>query len=56
MVLNQVVLDYKHLYPKAAEKVASTFYVDDCLSGAETLTEAKELYRGMEELSWVLCS
>ncbi len=50
MVLNQVALDYKHLYPKAAEEVASAFYVDDYLSGAETLNEAKELYCGMEEL------
>ncbi len=45
-----MALDYKHLYPKAAEEVASAFYVDDYLSGAETLNEAKKLYCGMEEL------
>lgn len=39
-VLRKVSEDYKDEYPLAAELVASHFYVDDCLAGADTVEEA----------------
>ena len=39
-VLRQVADDYKEEFPVAAEIVHSTFYVDDCLTGASSLSEA----------------
>ena len=39
-VLYQVADDYQEEYPLAAAVVHSTFYVDDCLTGALSLSEA----------------
>lgn len=48
--LNQVAIDYKDKYPKAAEKVAKEFYMDDLMSGCETIKEGEELIKDMHEL------
>ena len=42
-VLRQVADDYEESYPRAAAVVRSNFYVDDCLTGANTLEDATSL-------------
>ncbi|XP_062539155.1 uncharacterized protein LOC134207453 [Armigeres subalbatus] len=42
-VLNQLATDEQESFPKASKVVSKSFYVDDVLSGAETVEEAKEL-------------
>ena len=49
-VLRQMASDHRETYPKAAEIVESRFYVDDCLSGAETIEEAIQQVQGLCEL------
>jgi len=39
-VLRQLAHDYKEQYPQAANIIRKHFYVDDCLTGADTLEEA----------------
>ncbi len=41
-VLRQVAKDHQEQYPRAA-KIIANFYVDDCLTGAATSTEAIEV-------------
>ncbi len=41
--LQHIASDNAELYPQAAEVVQKNFYVDDCLTGAESVTEATEL-------------
>ncbi len=41
--LQRIASDNAELYPQAAEVVQKNFYVDDCLTGAESVTEATEL-------------
>ena len=48
-VLHQVASDYRNDFPKAARIIESTFYVDDCLIGADILEEAAEVV-GEEDL------
>ena len=42
-VLQQVASDHSELYPEAARIVKSSFYVDDCLTGASTPEQAIHL-------------
>ena len=37
-------------YPLAAKAVSKSFYVDDCLAGADTVDEAIELQRQLHDL------
>ena len=39
-VLRQLALDYKYTHPRAAQIIRTIFYIDDCLTGADTLQEA----------------
>ncbi len=50
-VLRQVAQDYQQEYPRAARIFVQDFYVDDCLSGADTEDEAITL---REELNMLL--
>ena len=50
-VLRQVAQDHGKEFPRAAYIVETTFYVDDCLTGAETVEEAAE---NREELNGLL--
>ena len=49
-VLRQVAHDYKEKFPEAAAVVLSTFYVDDCLTGADTVEEAQALRESLNAL------
>jgi hypothetical protein len=49
-VLNQLAEDEKLNYPVAADVAQRDFYVDDVLSGAESVQEAKELQQQLIEL------
>ena len=42
--LNRLVEDEGSNYPLASSTVLNNFYVDYCISGANTETEAAELY------------
>lgn len=48
--LNQVAIDHKEQYPIAAEKVAKEFYMDDLMTGCQTVEEGKTLIRDMDAL------
>ena len=50
-VLRQVAKDYEKQYARAAKIITNNFYVDDCLTGAATSEEAKEIW---DELTSVL--
>ena len=43
MSIKQNALDFAHEFPLAAKSVDESFYVDDCLTGADTIEEAIEL-------------
>ena len=42
-VLRQLAEDYKEDYPTASSIILSSFYVDDCLTGANTVQEAEDI-------------
>ncbi|XP_045493291.1 uncharacterized protein LOC123692575 [Colias croceus] len=48
--LQQLVHDEGHDFPLVAKRVLSDFYVDDFLSGCETISEGEQIYRQMSEL------
>ena len=50
-MLRLVAKDYEKQYARAAKIITNTFYVNDCLTGAATSEEAKEIW---EELAFVL--
>ena len=50
-MLCQVAKDYEKQYARAAKIITNNFYVDDCLTGAATSEEAKEIW---DELTSVL--
>lgn len=50
MALKQNALDHIFQYPQAAKAVENSFYVDDCLTGADSLREAAELQIQLQEL------
>ncbi|XP_045446869.1 uncharacterized protein LOC123655075 [Melitaea cinxia] len=49
--LQQIAIDEGHKYSLAAEKVRSSFYMDDLMCGCETVTEGIEIYKQMKGLS-----
>ena len=50
MCVKQNALDYGMEYPNAAKAVNESFYVDDCLTGSDTLEGAVELHRELQAL------
>ena len=50
MALKQNALDYTNEYPLAAEAVHTSFYVDDGLTGADSIEEAIELQTQLQTL------
>ncbi len=53
-VLRQVAKDHQEQYPRAA-KIIANFYVDDCLTGAATSTEAIEVQEELIALLRCAC-
>ena len=53
MALKQNAHDNLAEYPQAAETVEKSFYVDDCLTGADTVTAAMELQKHLQELFYL---
>ena len=49
-VLRQLAEDYKNEIPEAAKAIMTSFYVDDFLSGADTIEDASLLQRTLTEL------
>ena len=50
MSLKQNAIDHAREYPLAVKAVHESFYVDDCLTGAESISEATKLQRQLQEL------
>ena len=50
MSVKRNALDHKLEYPKAADVVETSFYVDDCLTGAEFVEEAIDLHQQLVTL------
>ena len=50
MAVKQNATEYSHEYPLAAKVVDEAFYVDDCLTGANSIEEGVELRRQLQEL------
>ena len=50
MAIKQNSIDYAELYPLAAEVVQKCFYVDDCLTGADSIEEAVSLQQQLHNL------
>lgn len=48
--LNQVALDHAEQYPLAAERVPKEFYMDDLMTGCETIEEGIKIYKEMTGL------
>lgn len=49
-VLRQLAQDHRKEYPTAAAIVESSFYVDDCLTGADDLEHAEQIREELNEL------
>ena len=50
MSVRQNAADYSHLYPLAAHVAETSFYVDDCLTGADSCQSAVSLRERLQEL------
>ena len=50
MSMKQNALDFAHEFPLAVKVVNESFYVDDCLTGADTIEEAIELQTQLQSL------
>ena len=50
MCVQQNAVDLALEYPQAAKAVEESFYVDDCLTGADTIRDAVELQKQLQEL------
>ena len=50
MCVKRNATDFPHKYPLAAKIVDSSFYVDDCLAGADSVEEGIEVHRQLQEL------
>ena len=48
MSMKQNALDYAHEFPLAAKVVTDSFYVDDCLTGADTVEDAIRLQQQLQ--------
>ncbi len=53
--LLQVAEDHKIEFPEASQVVKRSFYVDDCLTGADSLSEAKQLRCDLNSLLSLAC-
>ena len=49
-VLMQSSKDYQAEYPEASELVLTSFYVDDCLTGSDTVHEAVSIRQSLNEM------
>ena len=49
-VLRKLSKDYQVEYPEASELVLTSFYVDDCLTGADTVQEAVSIWQSLNEM------
>ena len=49
-VLRQLASDHREEFPRAAELVHKTFYVDDCLTGADNIQETKSIHEELNQL------
>ena len=49
-VLRQLASDYKDDFPRAADLIHKAFYMDDCLSGADSLQEAVAIRAELNDL------
>ena len=49
-VLRQLAEDYRSDFPRAAQIIEESFYVDDCLTGATTLEEAKLMRQELNQV------
>ncbi len=54
-VLLQTAEDHKDQYPEAAKVVQTTFYVDDCLTGADNIQDALQLSEDLNALLSLAC-
>ena len=50
MSVKKNAIDFAHKYPMAAKVVDELFYVDDCLTGANSVEEGIELQRQLQNL------
>ena len=50
MAVKQNAADFAHEYPLATKTVNEAFYVDDCLTGADSVEEGIELCRQLQAL------
>ena len=50
MVVKQNTSELAIQYPLAAKAVTKSFYVDDCLSGADTVSDAVEMQAQLQEM------
>ena len=50
MSIKQNAIDFAHKYPLAAKVVDEAFYVDDCLTGANSVEEGIELQQQLQDL------
>ena len=50
MPVKQHACDFSARYPLAAQTVEKSFFIDDCLTGADTVQDAIELQRQLQEL------
>lgn len=48
--LNQVACDHQNRYPLAATRVPKEFYMDDLMTGCQTVDEGLKLYKEMKDL------
>ena len=49
-VLRQLAHDHREEFPLAARIIESSFYVDDCFTGAETIQQAKQIRKELNGL------
>ena len=50
MCVKRNATDFAHKYPLAAKIVEDSFYVDDCLTGADSVEEGVEIHRQLQGL------
>ena len=50
MVVRQNALDYGQVYPKASQAVLESFYVDDGLTGTDSVRDTIQLQIQLQEL------
>ena len=50
MAVKQKAIDFAHEYPMAAKVVERSFYVDDCLTGADDVKTAIVLQQQLQDL------